>query len=46
MPDKVLNTKITGSEVHYDLFDVKDTYYSNGDKDQKIFNIRPQVIKN
>jgi len=41
-----LNTKIIGSEVHYDLYDVEDTYYSNGEKDQKIFNIRPQVIKN
>ena len=40
-----LNTKIIGSEVHYDLYDVEDTYYSNGEKEQKIFNVRPQVIK-
>ena len=41
-----LNTKIIGSEVHYDLYDVEDTYYSNGEKEQKVFNVRPQVIKN
>ena len=45
LPDRFLETKITGSEVHFDLFDIEYTFYSNGEKDQKIFNIRHQVIK-
>ena len=48
LPEEVLNTEITGSETHYDLFDLEITYYSNGEVEKKIINIRPQVklIKN
>lgn len=46
LPEEVLNTEITGSETHYDLFDLEITYYSNGEVEKKIINIRPQVISN
>jgi len=44
LPDKVLDTKITGSEVHYDIYDMEIPYYSNGEiGPAKIYNIRHQV---
>ena len=44
MPDRVLDTKITGSEVHYDIYDMEIPYYSNGEiGPAKIYNIRHQV---
>lgn len=47
LPDEVLDTKITGSETHYDLFDLEIIYYSNGEVSPgKIFNVRPQIISN
>lgn len=46
LPEEVLNTEIIGSETHYDLFDLEIIYYSNGEVENKIINIRPQVIKN
>ena len=47
LPDDVLDTKITGSETHYDLFDLEIPYYSNGEiGPSKIFNIRHQIISN
>ena len=45
LPEEVLNTEITGSETHYELFDLEITYYSNGEVENKIINIRPQVIQ-
>ena len=47
LPESVSDTKITGSETHYDLFDLEIPYYSNGEVGPyKIFNIRHQIISN
>ena len=46
MPEEVLKTEITGSETHYDLFDLEIIYYSNGEVEKNFINIRPQVISN
>ena len=43
IPDE-LNTKITGSESHYDIFDLEKTYWSDKSVTQKIFNVRHQVV--
>ena len=38
-----LNTKIVGSETHYDEFDVEFTYWSDKSITQRIFNVRHRV---
>lgn len=45
-PDNIKDTRIIGSETRYDIFDLDITYYSNGEVEQKIINVRPQVIRN
>ena len=42
IPDK-WNTKIVGSETHYDEFDVEFTYWSDKSITQRIFNVRHRV---
>ena len=43
IPDKI-NTKITGSESHYNVFDLEITYYSDKSTTRRILNIRHKVI--
>ena len=43
IPDEI-NTKITGSESHYDVFDLEITYYSDKSTTRRILNIRHQVV--
>ena len=42
IPDKA-NTKIVGCEVHYNLYDLELTYWSDKSITRKIFNVRPVV---
>ena len=42
MPEEVLDTKIIGYETHYDIYDLEIIYYSNGQVERNIINIRPQ----
>ena len=37
------NTKIVGSETHYDEFDVEFTYWSDKSITQRIFNVRHRI---
>ena len=43
IPDKI-NTKITGSESHYDVFDLEIIYYSDKSTTRRILNIRHKVV--
>lgn len=42
IPDKV-NTHIVGCELHYDVYDLELTYWSDNSTTTKIFNVRPKV---
>ena len=46
LPGKLIGTETTGSETRYDIYDLETIYYSNGDIEHNIFNVRLQVITN
>ena len=46
IPEQYMETIITGSETKYDLFDLEIIFYSNGEVEQNIINVRHKVITN
>ena len=46
IPEENIGTEIIGSETRYDIYDLQIIYYSNGEIEHNIINVRPQVITN
>lgn len=46
IPERVKETIITGSETKYDIYDEETIYYSNGEVEKRMINIRHQVVSN
>ena len=46
IPEENIGTEIIGSETRYNIYDLEIIYYSNGEVEKNIINVRPQVITN